>query len=259
MTLLVVFILAILQGITEFFPVSSSGHLVLGQHWLAVSSPGIALEIALHLGTLLSVMVVFHKDIVMLLQAGFSIINLRQTQRSSKDTSRKLLWLLIISSVPTAVIAIIFDPLFDRLFNSPRMVGYALMFTATVLYFAKGREGSASTDQIGLKRGLMVGVAQGISIIPGVSRSGLTIATGLFCGLSRETATKFSFLLSLPAIAGAALVKLPELINCGLGYPLSWLLLGMVISAITGIVAIKTLLYLLRKNYLRYFAYYVGL
>jgi len=252
-----IILLAIVQGLTEFLPISSSGHLVLAQHLLGVSSPGVALEVALHLGTLLSVIIVFSSDIWRLLEAAISLLQDPQNMRSEQLVPyRRLLWLLVVSTIPTGVIGFAFADSFEQLFSAPRFVGYALMLTGLILLYSSKRYGQRALADVTIKDSLWVGVAQGLAITPGISRSGTTIAAGLSMGFDRDTATRYSFLLSLPAVIGAAILKLPELWTEAAMPPWSHVLLGVAISAMVGVVAIWYLVAMLKKGRLQYFAYY---
>ena len=250
-------LLAIIQGLTEFFPVSSSGHLVLGQYFLGVQSPGVALEVALHLGTVISVMVVFYSDILGLIQGFFSFfVDPKGTKSKKHMVYRKLIVLLVLGSIPTAILGILFEDTFERLFASPQLIGYTLILTGIILTISSRIQGRKPLDKVTITDALIVGVGQGLAITPGISRSGLTISTSLLRGLDRDAATRFSFLLSLPAILGAAVFKMPDLLDGSIGYPLWWVLLGVAISALAGIVAIGGLRSVLRQGKLQYFAYY---
>jgi len=257
LTLGAVILLAIIQGLTEFFPVSSSGHLVLGQYFLGVQSPGVALEVALHLGTVISIIVVYYSDILGLVQGFFSFfLDPKGLQSKKHMVYRKLIVLLVLGSVPTALIGILFIDTFERLFASPQIIGYTLIITGIILTISSRMQGRKPLDKITGIDAVIVGVGQGLAITPGISRSGLTISTALLRGLDRDAATRFSFLLSLPAILGAAILKMPTLMDGTIGYPLWWVLVGVAVSALTGIFAIRGLMSVLRQGKLQYFAYY---
>jgi len=250
--------LAIVQGLTEFLPISSSGHLVLAQYVLGVESPGVALEVALHIGTLISVVIVFWTDILGLLQAGISILLDPFNRRSAAHAAyRRLIFLLVVGSVPTGILGLLFADTFELLFASPRFIGYALLVTGFLLLLGTVKQGSREFRDMGPADALWVGLAQGLAITPGISRSGSTIAAGLFRGFERDTATRLSFLLSLPAVLGAALLKAPDLFRGYAAHPISHVLIGIVVSALVGIVAIRYLVAILKRGKLQYFAYYV--
>lgn len=256
-----VIILGLLQGFTEFLPVSSSGHLVVAQDLLGVNNPGVVLELVLHLGTLVSVFIVFWSDIVGLFRGFFSLLLYPTGKRSmAKEliTYRRLVMLLLIGILPTAVFGLVFEPFFESLFSSITAVGIALLLTGVVLFLiSRLSSGRRSLDKITFWDAIVVGVAQGCAIVPGLSRSGMTISSALARGLSRDAATRFSFLISIPTIAGAALLKLGDIINFSADEQGSVLLVGFVVAAISGVLAIKILVKLLQKGKLQLFAYYV--
>lgn len=250
--------LALLQGLTEFLPVSSSGHLVLGQHLLGVASPGVSLEVALHLGTLISVFVVFRRDILFLLRAAWGVvISLFGRGGHGPDPYRRLVLLLLVGSVPAALAGLFLSDFFTRLFGDVRTVGVSLLVTGVVLLYSGRLMGRRSFDRMGLRDALAVGLGQALAIVPGLSRSGTTIAAGMTCGLDRDAAVRFSFLLSIPVILGAGVLEMPAAMSGELAYPLWWLLAGVLVSAVSGVLAILWLIKLLKQGKLRFLAYYV--
>ncbi len=256
--------LGILQGITEFLPISSSGHLVIFETLLHIKQPGVVFELAVHIGTLLSVIVVFYKDILALVAEFFSFLKDLFTLRfkkafSGRKPDRKLMFLLIVASIPTAVIGLLLEDYFERFYSSLLFVGIFLIITSILLYSTRSmKNGRKRMEQISYVDALVVGVAQGLAIAPGISRSGSTISTGLLKGFQQEAAARFSFLLSIPAIGGAALLKIGDFMEAIATTPniTSTLLIGMVVSFISGIFALKFLLNLLKKGKLSVFAYY---
>ena len=255
-------ILGIIQGLTEFLPVSSSGHLVLAQNLLGISSPGVVLEVVLHLGTFISVLIVYWQDVVGIFRGLFSLIsNPTAKRRIPKEltTYRRMVILLFLGTIPTGIFGVLLEPLFSSLFDSLLVVGVALLVTGVVLYLiSRMRPGKRDFRKMGALDALAVGLAQGLAIIPGLSRSGMTISSALGRGLNRETATRFSFLLSLPAIGGAAILQLRDIL--GLTSQMgdaSMLLAGFSAAAIFGVLAIKLLVSVLKYGKLQYFAYYV--
>lgn len=258
MTLGAIILLALIQGLTEFFPVSSSGHLVLAQQLLGVQSPGLALEVALHLGTVVSVIVVFFSDIVGLWQALLSFITDPHGKKSgAQSTYRRLIGLLIVGSIPAGLLGLLFEDSFERLYGSPRLVGLSLILTGIILVISSRLRGHKTLNKVTMLDTLIIGVGQGLAITPGISRSGLTISTALFRGLDRDVATRVSFLLAIPAIVGAAMLNLPALVGGQLGYPFWWVAVGVVVSALSGIIAIRSLVKVLKEGRLYYFSYYV--
>ncbi len=196
-------LLGLLQGFTEFLPISSSGHLVLAQSFLpGFSQPGVLFDITLHLGTLVAVCLYFRSDLWSLFLSLFS------AQSPVAQENRRLLWLLIVGSVPTAVIGLLFRKQFEAMFDDLQSAGIWFVITGLLLFVTdrvstRGRDLRAMT----LFDALVIGTAQGISIIPALSRSGSTIAAGIFLGLERQALVRYSFLLSSPAIAGAFLLE----------------------------------------------------
>ena len=258
MTLSALILLALLQGFTEFLPISSSGHLVLGQHLLGVSSPGVYLEVVLHLGTLVSVIVVFRRDLALLVKAAWDMVSTPFSRvRRAPNPYRRLVLLLVIGSIPAGLAGVFLGDLFAGLFSDLRAVGLALIVTGGIVLYTGTASGNRDLGRLTIKDAISVGLGQALAITPGLSRSGSTIAAGLFCGLNRDAAVRFSFLLSLPVILGAGLLEIPAALASELTYPAWWLLIGALVSALTGIVAILWLLDLLRKGRVRYLAYYV--
>lgn len=256
-----VIVLGLLQGFTEFLPVSSSGHLVIAQDLLNISNPGVVLELVLHLGTLVSVIIVFWMDIVGLIK-GFISLLLSPTGRRSMSrelvTYRHLVILLLVGIIPTAMFGLFLEPVFERLFSSVLVVGFALLLTGIVLFIiSRLRPGRRDLAHMTFVDALVVGVAQGCAIVPGLSRSGITISSALSRGLNRDAATRFSFLISIPTIAGAAVLKIGDIIHFSSGDQGSLLLLGFIVAAISGVMAIKLLVKLLKEGKLQVFAYYV--
>jgi len=230
-------ILGFIQGLTEFFPVSSSGHLVIIKNILAIGNQEeLALYVVLHLGTVLSLIVFFFKDILKTLR------------------DRKTLLLIGLVTILTGIIGVSGKDFFESLFNSPKLVAGALIVTGvTLLFTQKIRE--PKRDTVYFKDALFLGAMQGIAIIPGISRSGITISTLLFRKINRETAFKFSFLASIPAILGAAFLEARK-IEFALKTGFSNFFAGFLSSLVTGIIALWLLKFILRKAKLHYFGYY---
>jgi undecaprenyl-diphosphatase len=242
-------ILGLVQGLTEFLPVSSSGHLVLFQKLMGFCQPELLFDISVHVGTLFAVLVVFRRDIFSMLR-GFWANDLEARQ------GRRLLILVIAGSIPTAIIGLVFKDTFEALFCSATTVGIALIITGLFLmatHYAKNAE--LGIEQTGVGRAILIGIAQGMAITPGISRSGATIAAGLLLGVNREVAARFSFVLSIPAILGAMLLHLK---NMDTTVPTNWTpsIIGAVVAAITGYIALKLLLKVVRRGHLHWFAYY---
>lgn len=246
MTLLSVILLALVQGLTEFLPVSSSGHLALGGILLNLPREDITFEIVVHVGTLMAVLAVYRRDLLDLAAGVF---------RRERE-SMALAGLLALASVPAALAGLYLQDSIAGLFNSPVAVSVMLIFTGAVLFSTKFMPGGLR-ERPTAAGGLLVGIAQAMALLPGISRSGLTISSGLLAGIRREKAARFSFLLSIPAIAGAAALKLGDAGTGDTGLPL--LLIGFGVSAVTGYAALRMLLRFLRSGRFAVFAWYCWL
>jgi undecaprenyl-diphosphatase len=257
--------LGVIQGLTEFLPVSSSGHLVLMQNLFGLKEPELLLDICLHVGTLLAVIVVFLRDI------GELLTTLLKTPQKIKaaggvkslyesDETFRLGILIICGSIPTALLGILFSKKADAIFGSVALVGIALLVTGATLWMTRymtTRKGRFQLE-MSMLDAVIIGIVQGLAIIPGISRSGSTIAAGLFLGVNREVAGRFSFLLSLPAILGALIFSIDADV-IGTSAPLSLILAGSVVSAIVGYLALIILLKVVKKGKFSYFAPYCWL
>ena len=243
MTIVQAIISGIVQGITEFFPVSSSGHLALMHSVFGIKESMVAFDVFLHFGTMLSVIIFFHKDIVNLF---------------NKDI--KTLKLLMIATVPTFIIAFLMKKTAESLFSTPRFVGIFLIITGIFLMisslFGIYWKMMKKTRPIGTTNSLLVGVVQGISVLPGISRSGSTIGTALILGIDEADAIKFSFLLSLPVILGANLLKTREIYGTLMSTEMPAFIIGAIVAAVTGILAIKLLFGIMKKNLFFLFGIY---
>lgn len=240
-------VLGVIQGATEFLPVSSSGHLVIGQALLGLRLPGVRFEVALHLATLVSVVVVYRARIVALARGSLA-------DRTSGEA--RYLLSLVVGSIPAGIAGVFFADQFEALFDRPEVVGFALLATGVVLFSSRWALRKANAPQIGLGVAFLIGVAQAAAIIPGVSRSGATVVTALWLGVAPLEAAAFSFLLSIPAIGGAALLQAPELTDAASGTRAWTLLLGAVAAGIVGVAAIRTFVAMLRNRSFPAFAWY---
>lgn len=240
-TILQAIILGIVQGITEWLPISSSGHLVIFQQWMGLSVP-LIFDIFLHVGTLIVILLVFFKDIIEILKSLFRF--------DLKSYHGKLLLFIIIGSVPTGLIGYYFHDVFESFFNNLVAVGIALLVTGGLLLFSERfekRRGLNAIDSI------LIGVVQGLAIIPGISRSGSTISVGLLRGVDKKLVAKFSFLLSVPAVIGATIL---EFDIAAISVNLVPIIVGTAVSVVVGYLSLKLLLRLLIKKKFHYFAYY---
>jgi undecaprenyl-diphosphatase len=245
-----VIILAILQGIAEFLPISSSGHLVIGKSILGLKTPpGVTLEVALHVGTLISTLIYYKKE----------ILNIIKGLLTGCRNSYQLAIQIVVSSLPAIVFYLLFKARIESTFESPKIVGIALIFTGCILLVL--RWVPVQEKGISLWRALFIGIAQAIAVLPGVSRSGMTISAARISGVSADKSAEFSFLASIPLIAGAALKKLLESFS---EVPVQGtealspflLVMGICISAIVGFFALSLLVRILRGRYFWCFGIY---
>ncbi|MFP4456514.1 MAG: undecaprenyl-diphosphate phosphatase [Clostridia bacterium] len=247
-------ILGIIQGISEFLPISSSGHLVVFSEYLNVSSPGNTLEIMLHVGTLFSVIVCFRDKIAMLFKDFFGLFKKGYT--SHFKTNSNFILLIIVASIPAVVTGLFLDAYFESMFDSIFLVGVALIFTGIILFTStKFDIGKKELKDLNFKDAFFIGILQSLAVIPGISRAGMSITAGLFKKYNRKTAAEWSFIMSLPVIGGAALLKIPDLID-STSINFSFLVVGMLTSFIFGIIAIKILLRVIQSEKWKYFSYY---
>ncbi len=276
MNILQALILGIVQGATEFIPVSSSGHLVLVPWLLGWPSPGLTFDTVLHLGTLLAVAAVFWRDFLALVTAWLRSVpallrcamqtpsergEVPAPAQASLSPDARLAWWIILSTIPAALMGVLWEDQFEALFNSPIHVAVFLLVTGVWLVLAErlGRKQGLAED-LKWSQALLVGLAQGCAIAPGISRSGATIGAGLLLGLRREAATRFSFLLSAPIILGTGLLQIKKLVEAGgLGANLATLALGFLAAFLSGYACIRFLLNYVRNRNLSVFAIYCWL
>jgi undecaprenyl-diphosphatase len=254
--LLQAILLGVVQGLTEFLPVSSSGHLLLGQYFLGLDQQrfGLSFDVALHLGTLVAVVTYFWRD---LLRMARAFVRSFTRGRNLADPDQRLAYLVVASTVPAALIGFFFEDFFEAV-RDPWVVVFNLVLVG-VLFIVGEAVGSRSrrAEKLGFFGAVAIGLAQAAALVPGVSRSGATITVGLFLGLRREEAARFSFLMSVPIIAGAGSLKLSEAVSEGMGLSEAILFgAGFLSSAVVGYLAIRFLLNFLTDHSLRAFAYY---
>lgn len=254
MNIIQAIILGLIQGLTEFIPVSSSGHLVIAHHVLGVADSGLAFDVALHAGTLAALVGYFWKDLIVYAKSIFK-----------KDNNTRLAYLLVLATIPAAVAGYLLEDKAQSQFRSVRLVAAAMLVFGLVMLLAdryyKSYKQHNKLQDISTKQALVMGLAQAVAIIPGVSRSGSTITAGLFGGLDRVAATRFSFLLGIPITAGAILKVFSEggVLQAAVEQQ-SVFLIGIVTALLSGLFAIKFMLGYLSKHGLGVFAYYrIGL
>ena len=256
-------LLGLIQGLTEFLPVSSSGHLALLQHFFGVKADEVLLfTVMLHVGTLVSVFIMYHKDIWELIkELGLTIKALCTGKglRLAERPVRKLGVMMIVATIPTAIIGFAFNDFFESLYSRILFIGIGFLITGTEMYIAE-KIGSNTREIAKMTFGnaILVGVMQGIAIYPGISRSGSTLVGGLAGGLKREFAIRFAFLISIPSILGSALLEGKNALEAGIDTSvLGPIAVGMVIAAVSGVLAIKAMIKVVSDKKLKYFSYYV--
>ena len=237
-----IIILSVIQGITEFLPVSSSGHLVMAEHFLGLTNPetNLLLIVMLHLASLLAIIISFYEEIIEMI------------------FNPQILYLVIIGTIPAGLVGYLFNDQISRLFSSPLVAGIGLLLTGVYLMLAELHwKGSPTTlARATTKQAFWVGLAQMVAIIPGISRSGTTLATGLLNGWDRQAAIKFSFLLAIPVLAGASILKLKDFgKRSGSLQPIP-IIVGFIICLGVSLLAINLLVRMVRKGKLSYFAWY---
>ncbi|MEE1336296.1 undecaprenyl-diphosphate phosphatase [Methanobrevibacter sp.] len=256
-------IIGIVQGLTEFLPVSSSAHLVFIQKILGVQS-SLAFDTFLHLGTLIAVLWFFRYDIYKMILSWVSsiqdIIRGRFREGFYEDPYKRLAWYVILATIPVAIVGVLFEDSVDALFSGALYVpAFFLFVTGTILYLSQRMtSGEINYNTITKKEALFMGLGQACAILPGLSRSGTTIAAGLTIGLNKEFAAKFSFILSIPAILGAFVLQLKD-IGSAMDANFLPVFLGFIASIIAGYAAIKWMLDLIQNKSLDIFAYYCWL
>ena len=256
MPLLQVIVLAVVQGLTEFLPISSTAHLYLTSWLFGWQVEGLDFDIALHIGTLLAVLLYFARDWVQIIAQGFGIL---MNGDEELKHNHMLLWLLAIGSIPVGIAGMIFKEQAETTWRNPFVIGGMLIAVGVLMYLAEnaGRQ-QRDLSSINLPDALTIGAAQALAVVPGTSRSGVTISAGLFRNMTRESAARFSFLLSTPAIGAAAAQALHDMYKKGglHGVLNTDFLVGVAVSALTGCLVISWFLHYLRRGGLRPFVYY---
>lgn len=245
MEILKIVVLGLIQGLTEFLPISSSGHLVITQKLFGINENQLLISVLLHFGTLIPVLIIFWEDIKEIL--------------SFKKEKRHFIFLIIVASIPTALMGIFFEDFFESLFASTISTAFMLIITGFILLIGD-KLANYDKDITNFKwlNAIIVGIAQGLAIIPGISRSGSTITASLVQGLKKEDAARFSFILSIPVIGGAGLLKVGDAFSQGVSnFNTLAVVLGMISAVISGYIAIKYFIYILKSKKLIYFSYYL--
>jgi undecaprenyl-diphosphatase len=261
MSLIHAIIMALVQAFTEFLPVSSTAHLILFPWLLHWQDPGLAFDVALHAGTLVALVLYFFKDWLTLIICGLGGKYPASAPAEEIAQHRRMFWYMVLGTIPAAVAGVLFHHQIEETLRQPKIVGVSLVAVALLMWWADSRKNlSRKLESSNLVDAGAIGTAQAIALWPGVSRSGITITTGLFRGLTREAATRFSFLLSMPAILGAVVMELPKLIKMhkvgGLDLPMSTLAISIVVSGIAGYFVIAFFLRYLQTRTLKVFVVY---
>ena len=242
MTLVDAIILGLIQGITEFLPISSSGHLVIAQSLLGLKLPGNIIEVVTHLGTLFSVIIVFRKDIV---KYFFDFKN---------PLTKKYILCLFIGTIPALIIGLSAKSFILLFFESIKMVSFSLIFTGVILFLSRKRNNKKS--KINYKNSLLIGISQALAIIPGISRSGITISTGLLLGMNAKDSARFSFLLAIPAISGAGLITAIDMVDQPVLISFNIMFAALASSFVVGYLSLKWFLRILENGKLHFFGFY---
>ena len=263
MTYLQAVILGLVQGLAEFLPISSSGHLAVLENFFGISEDNMLFfTVMLHFGTLLAVFVVFWKDIWELLkELVFTIKDLCTGKGLKLDEHpvRKLGVMIIISCIPTALIGFLFGDVFEGIYSKPIAIACMFIITGLLLIAAeKWGGGSRGIEQMNVRNALFIGIVQGLAIIPGISRSGSTLFSSLLVKLDREFAVKYVFLISIPTILGSLILELPDGIAQGTaGADLGPIIVGVIVAFLSGLFAVKVMLKVVTNRKLKYFSYYL--
>lgn len=256
-------ILGLVQGLGEFLPISSSGHLSLLQYFFGIEGESVLFfAVMLHVGTLISVFVVYWKDIARLIYELCCCIRdicKGRGPRINANQDRRLGFMIIVATIPTAIMGILFNDIFESFYGSIVAIAIGLIITGIILMVAEKMGKSEKTvTTMKFRHAVIIGIMQGIAITPGISRSGSTLFGGLMTGLKREFAVKFAFLISIPSILGSVVVELPPALKAGMdGSMVGPMLVGILVSAVTGFAAIKAMIKLVSNKKTAVFSYYV--
>ena len=255
-------ILGLVQGLAEFLPVSSSGHLSILQSFFGIDADKVLVfSVLMHLGTLISVCIVYWKDLwELIVELGLTIKDLIKGNGLKLDERpvRKLGVLIILACIPTAIIGFVFNDLFESFYSNLYMIALGLIITGFLLWFADKRTGKKELERVNFRNALFIGTIQGIAVWPGISRSGSTLFASLVCGIKREVAAKFVFLISIPAILGSLILEVPDAVKEGVDPGvIGPIALGVIVAALSGLAAVKFMIKLISNNKFKYFSFYV--
>ena len=254
-------VLALVQAFTEFLPVSSTAHLTLFPWLLGWQDPGLAFDVALHAGTLIAVLLYFFKDWLTLALCGIGVKYPANATAEQVGQHKKLFWYTVIGTIPGGILGALFEHKIEEHFRTPYVIAISLIAVALIMWWADSKSPlKRPIEESNIGDAVAIGTAQALALCPGVSRSGITITAGLFRGFTREAATRFSFLLSTPLIAGAVVSHVPKLIKLhkagGLDLPLSTLLISILVSGVAGYFVIAFFLRYLQTHTLKLFVFY---
>jgi undecaprenyl-diphosphatase len=254
-------VLALVQAFTEFLPVSSTAHLTLFPWLLGWQDPGLGFDVALHAGTLVAVLLYFFKDWLTLALCGVGLKYPANAPSEELAQHRKLFWYMVLGTIPGGILGALFERKIEDHFRTPYVIAISMIAIALVMWWADSKSRlTRPLEQSNVGDAVTIGTAQALALCPGVSRSGITITAGLFRGFTREAATRFSFLLSTPLIAGAVVSHLPKLIKLhkagGLDLPISTLLISILVSGVAGYFVIAFFLQYLQTHTLKVFVFY---
>ena len=264
MTLLESLILGLVQGLAEFLPISSSGHLAALQYIFGIDGSNVlTFTVMLHFGTLVAIFVVYWKDIVDLVKELFATIKdicTGQGVQVNKNDTRKLGFMIITASVPTAIIGLLLNDFFESLYARMTVIGVCLIITGCGLFFAERYGGGKRTiKDMNFRNAFFIGLCQSVAIMPGISRSGATMIGGLACRFDRAFAVRYAFLISIPSVLGAFLLEVPDAVKAvsdGTGMSLGVMLAGVAVAAVSGYAAIKVMIKAVTNKKLMYFSVY---
>ena len=263
MTYLQAVILGLVQGLAEFLPISSSGHLAILENFFGIKEDNMLFfAVMLHFGTLLSVFIVFWKDIVELVkELILTIKDLigKKGLRLEERPVRKLGVMIIVACIPTAIIGFIFGDIFEGIYSKPILIAVMFIITGLLLLAAETwGGGKRNIENLNYRNSIFIGIVQGLAIIPGISRSGSTLFASLLCKLDREFAVKYVFLISIPTILGSLILELPDGIKQGMNGQ-SWgaVIVGLIVAFLSGLFAVKVMLKVVSNKKLKYFSFYL--
>lgn len=262
MSYLTAIVMGLIQGVAEFLPISSSGHLAIFQNFFGMSDiehDYMLFDVLLHLGTLIAVFVAYWGDIVTLVKEFFTMVHLRRLPAGQHPDypARRMIVMLIVATLPLFLVLPVKDHV-ESLYSNTFFVGFALIVTGLMLFFSdRMRRGTKTERNATMLDAIIVGFGQALAVVPGISRSGTTIAVGMVRKFDREYAVRFSFLLSIPAVLGANILSLADALKSGTDWSLlPMYLVGVVVAAVSGYLAIRLLRYIAKKGSFGWFSYY---